>query len=67
MHIIEGNDSVAMLRIVILVLIVSLTPLLGAYIAMTGDIQSATGIGPIVLAVSAALWVCMQVEIGRNT
>jgi len=66
-HIIEGNDSVALLRIVILVLIVSLTPLLGAYIAMTGDVQSATRSGPIVLAVSAALWVCVQVEVGRNT
>lgn len=66
-HIIEGLDSTAVLWTTILVLLVTLGPLLGAYISTTGDVQSATGVASVVLGVIALLWMCMQVEIGRNT
>lgn len=66
-HIIEGLDSTAVLWTTILVLFISLGPLLAAYISMTGDVQSATGVASVVLGVIAILWMCMQVEVGRNT
>lgn len=66
-HIIEGVDSTAVLWTTILVLFISLGPLLAAYISMTGDVQSATGVASVVLGVIAMLWMCLQVEVGRNT
>ncbi|KAK5109262.1 hypothetical protein LTR85_003445 [Meristemomyces frigidus] len=66
-HVIEGVDNVRMLWTVVLTLTVSLAPLLIAYIAITGKVQDATGIASLVVAVIAALWMCMQIEIGRNT
>lgn len=66
-HIHEGVDSAAVLWTVIITLVICLGPLLAAYIAMTGDVQSATGIASLVVAVIAALWMCMQIEVGKNT
>lgn len=66
-HIIEGVDRAAVLWAMIVVLTLSLVPLLAAYISLTGDVQSATGVASVVIGVWALLWMCLQIDIGRNT
>lgn len=66
-HIDEGLDATMALWTTIIALALGLGPLLGVYIHHTGDVQSATGIASVVLGIMAMLWMCMQVEIGRNT
>lgn len=66
-HIDEGLDATMALWTTIIALALGLGPLLGIYIHQTGDVQSATGIGSVILGIMAILWMCMQVDIGRNT
>ncbi|KAK5711693.1 hypothetical protein LTR17_018274 [Elasticomyces elasticus] len=66
-HVIEGIDGAAVLWTTIVALLVGIGPLLGSYIALTGDVQSATGIASLIVAIIAILMICMQIEIGRST
>lgn len=66
-HVDEGLDATMALWTTIIALAVSLGPCLGAYIYLTGDVQSATGVASVILGVMAMLWMCMQIDIGRNT
>ncbi|KAK5700068.1 hypothetical protein LTR97_006203 [Elasticomyces elasticus] len=65
-HVIEGIDGTAVLWTTIVALLVGIAPLLGSYIALTGDVQSATGLASLVVAVIAILMMCMQIEMGKN-
>ncbi|KAK3642116.1 hypothetical protein LTR56_010987 [Elasticomyces elasticus] len=65
-HIIEGIDGAAVLWTTIVTLLVGIVPLLGTYIAMTGDVQSATGLASLVAAVIAILMMCIQIDLGKN-
>ena len=66
-HVNEGLDATMVFWTMLLALAISLGPLLGGYIYLTSDVQSATGIGSIVLGVMAILWMCMQIETARTT
>lgn len=63
----EGVDAAMALWTTIVAITVALGPLLCGYISITGDVQSATSIGSVILGVMAMLWMCMQIDIGRNT
>jgi hypothetical protein len=60
LHIVEGPDKVKILWFVICTLVICLGPVV-AYIVLKKDIQGATGIGGLYVAVLTLLWMVMKV------
>ena len=60
-HIIEGPDKARILWTMICVLAACLGPVV-AYVVMTRDVQGATGIGGMAVAVLTLLWMLMKIE-----
>ena len=66
-HVVEGVDTQALLWTIIFTVTITNAPVLGMYIAMTGNVQNGAAIAGLVLTVTFGLWMCIQVDQGKHS